>query len=80
MGGTLWARSTSKDRMREHNASKPQKTLTVRPKQHVRVARWDPNENWGGGGTVKCRLAKIDKGWGIRKLKCSCKPLNQLDL
>lgn len=41
-------------------------TLDVdRAKQDVKVAGWDPNEFWGCGGMVGCRLAEIDKGWGI---------------
>ena len=35
--------------------------VVVRANQGVKVAGWDPNGGWGGGGTVGCRLAEIDK-------------------
>lgn len=38
--------------------------VIVRAEQGVKVSVWDPNEFWGGGGTVGCRLSAIDKGWG----------------
>ena len=39
--------------------------VVVRAEQGVKARGWDPNEFRGGGGTVGCRLAEIDKGWGI---------------
>jgi len=38
MGGTLWASSTLKDQVREHNASQSPKPITARPKLNVYVA------------------------------------------
>jgi hypothetical protein len=38
--------------------------VIVRAEQGVKARGWDPNGLRGGGGTVGCRLAEIDKGWG----------------
>ena len=36
--------------------------VVVRAEQGVKARGWDPNEFWGDGGTVGCRLSAIDKG------------------
>lgn len=45
------------------------KVVVVCAEQGVKARGWDPNGFRGGGGTVGCRLAEIDKRWGVAGTK-----------